>query len=86
MPISNAYRKYCVRFLWRFRIEWDFFLGKFGGTYGFSLIRLYFASQRDIHATDNKPFAKFLASTEIPNLFPYEQNSDRENYSVVATV
>jgi len=62
------------------------FLGKFVRTYGVSLIRLYFASQRDIHATDNEPFAKFLASTEIPNLFSSEQNSDCENYSIAATV
>jgi hypothetical protein len=47
---------------------------------------LYFVSQRDIRATNNKPFSKSLMSTEILNLFPSEQNSDRENYSVAATV
>ena len=66
MLISNAYRKSCVWFLWRFRKEWEIFWGKFVGTYGFSLIALYYESQRDIHVTDNKPFAKFLVSTEIP--------------------
>jgi len=46
----------------------------------------YFVSQLDIHASNNKTFSKSLMSTEIPNLFPSEQNSDRENYSVAATV
>jgi len=63
-----------------------FFWGNVFATYVFSLIRLYFAPQRDVHATDNKLFSKFLVSTEFPNLFPSEQISDHENFSVAATV